>query len=268
MLTPFLILFLTAVVLAAGIMTNTYFVGRHIDNFSVVDPIWSLGFTPIVILYSVLAPGDPVRRFAVFLLVALWSLRLGSHLFARWQKHLPHEDVRYARLREEWGPRTGRRMFGFYQLQGFLQVVLALPFLLACLDPKRGTGPLGLGPFQWAGVVLVLGGIVGESIADRQLARFRADPARRGQVCRDGLWSLSRHPNYFFEWLVWVGFATFALPSPFGWVGLLSPVAMWHFLVNVTGIPMTEELSVKSKGDAYREYQRTTNAFFPWPRRG
>lgn len=268
MLVPFLILFLTAVVLAAGMMANTFFVGRHLDNFSVVDPIWALGFTPIAIVYAVVAPGDPTRRAAMFLLVAVWSLRLGSHLFARWRKHLPYEDVRYARLRHEWGAATNRRMFGFYQLQGFLSAVLSLPFLLACLDVRPETGPLGLGPVRWLAVLLVFLGIAGESVADRQLARFRADPANKGKVCRDGLWNLSRHPNYFFEWLVWVGFAVFALPSPWGWAGLLSPLAMWHFLVNVTGIPMTEELSVQSKGDAYREYQRTTSAFFPWfPRR-
>lgn len=101
-------------------------------------------------------------------------------------------------------------------------------------------------------------------LADRQLARFRADPANKGKVCQAGLWNYSRHPNYFFEWLVWVGYAVFALGSPWGWLGLIAPALMLHFLLNVTGIPMTEELSLKSKGDAYRAYQRTTSAFVPW----
>jgi steroid 5-alpha reductase family enzyme len=267
MLAAFLILFLTSLFLAAGLMTNTYFVGRHINNYSIVDPVWATGFTLIVFLYTTLAPGDPVRRAVVFGLVALWSLRLGTHLYGRWRKHLPAEDVRYAQLREEWGPAMGRKMFGFFQLQGLLQVLLSLPFLLSSLNRTRGNGPFGLGPLEWIGIVLWLAGLVGETIADRQLAAFRKKPSNRGKVCRVGLWNLSRHPNYFFEWLVWVGFAVFALQSPWGFVGILSPVAMWHFLVNVTGIPMTEALSVKSKGDAYREYQRTTNAFIPWPRR-
>lgn len=268
MLAPFLILFLTALFLAAGLMTNTYFVGRHLDNYSIVDPIWAIAFAPVVFLYATLAPGDAVRRAALFVIVALWSLRLGTHLYSRWRKHLPQEDVRYARLREDWGAAAGRKMFGFYQLQGALLVVLSLPFLLACLNPVPGAGPLGLGPLEWTGIALWLVGIAGETVADRQLSRFRANPAKRGQVCRDGLWNYSRHPNYFFEWIVWVGFAVFALGSPHGYIGVLSPVLMWHFLVNVTGIPMTEALSVKSKGDAYREYQRTTNAFVPWFKRG
>ena len=94
--------------------------------------------------------------------------------------------------------------------------------------------------------------------------RFRADPANRGRFISTGVWEWSRHPNYFFEWLVWVGYAVFALGSPWGWLGLIAPALMLHFLLNVTGIPMTEELSLKSKGDAYREYQRTTSAFVPW----
>ena len=143
-------------------------------------------------------------------------------------------------------------------------MVLSIPFVFACnrpLDPKL---PLGSDAFAIGGIALWLIGLLGESLADRQLARFRADPANKGKVCRTGLWNYSRHPNYFFEWLVWVGYAVFALGSPWGWLGLLAPALMLHFLRNVTGIPMTEELSLKSKGDAYREYQRTTSAFVPW----
>ena len=92
-------------------------------------------------------------------------------------------------------------------------------------------------------------------------------PGNRGKVCQEGLWRWSRHPNYFFEWIVWVGYTVFACGSDWGWTGWLSPALMLHFLLNVTGIPMTEALSVKSKGDAYRLYQQTTSAFFPRPPR-
>jgi steroid 5-alpha reductase family enzyme len=117
------------------------------------------------------------------------------------------------------------------------------------------------------GVGLWFIGWIGEAVADSQLKRFRKrqNSESENSVCQTGLWRYSRHPNYFFEWLIWVGFAFLALSAPGGWMGLLAPLLMWHFLVNVTGIPMTETLSVKSKGEAYRRYQYTTNAFFPGP---
>jgi steroid 5-alpha reductase family enzyme len=157
-------------------------------------------------------------------------------------------------------------MAGFFQVQGILQVVLSLPWLLTMLD-RRPTETFQLSGLNWLGIALWCVGLIGETIADRQLAAFRANPANKGKVCQRGLWNHSRHPNYFFEWLVWVGYAVFALSAPWGWLGLLAPALMWHFLVNVTGIPMTEELSVKSKGVAYRDYQRTTSAFVPWFKR-
>lgn len=276
-------------------MAITFRVARRLGNFGIVDIVWSAGFTPIVWLHAVLAArvaSEPLAglvgglpsgamsfwealgpRLPLTLMVTLWSLRLGAHLFVRVRAHHPVEDVRYAQLRVDWGADTDRRMLGFFLLQGVLQGVLSLPWLLASLHPPAGgagtilpTSPWAASCF-WAGLLVWATGLVGESVADRQLAAFRADPAHRGQVCQRGLWRVSRHPNYFFEWLVWVGYGIFALAGPWGWLGLVAPALMYHFLVNVTGIPMTEALSVRSKGEAYRRYQATTNAFFPGPPR-
>lgn len=257
-------------------MTATFAFARRVRNYGVVDVVWSLGFAPLVLLYLGLAARwhydtklnaypewNWPAALTLTVLVVLWAARLGGHLFVRVRSHHPVEDVRYAELRREWGAAEARRMFGFYLVQGALQVVLSVPWLLTLLDPQHTTR-FTLGPWAGLGIALWSLGWLGETIADRQLARFRADPTRRGQVCQDGLWYYSRHPNYFFEWVIWLGYAAFALGAPGGWLGLLSPLLMWHFLVNVTGIPMTEALSLKSKGEAYREYQRTTSAFIPW----
>ena len=244
--------------------TITWFVARRLNNYSIVDAVWSLGFAPIAALYLLSRKYQPEQSVLFVFMVAFWSLRLGIHLALRIAKHHPHEDVRYAKLRTDWGPDADRKMFWFFQLQGGLQVVLSLPFLFACSRPTDPKLSLSSDWFALAGCALWLTGLLGESLADRQLARFRADPANKGKVCQAGLWNYSRHPNYFFEWLVWVGYAVFALGSPWGWLGLIAPALMLHFLLNVTGIPMTEELSLKSKGDAYRAYQRTTSAFVPW----
>lgn len=253
-------------------MTLTWMAARRLRNFGIVDVVWSLGFAPIALLFLLLTHGGQAlaNRPAAVVLVAMmvaWSLRLGGHLFVRVRAHHPVEDVRYARLRAEWGAGTDARMYRFFLLQGALQVVLAWPVAWVCLDASPRGGPAGLGWSGVAGLVVWAVGIAGEAVADRQLASFRGQPSNRGKVCDAGLWRWSRHPNYFFEWLVWVGYALFAGGSAWGWAAWLSPALMYHFLVNVTGIPMTEALSVESKGDAYRRYQRSTSAFFPWPRK-
>ena len=106
----------------------------------------------------------------------------------------------------------------------------------------------------------------GEALADSQLTRFKANPDNAGQVCKQGLWRYSRHPNYFFEWLHWFAYlvigATFT--TLMGYAALAGPIVMLVFLVFVTGIPYTEMRAVQSKGEAYRQYQRETSAFIPW----
>ena len=149
--------------------------------------------------------------------------------------------------------------FSSLSFRRLLDVVLSAPFLIACLDIKA---PLGLLEKIGAGIWLV--SMLGEAIADQQLHNFKKNPANAGKTCRAGLWRYSRHPNYFFEWMIWVGYAVFALGSPWGWIGLISPALILYFLLGATGIPATEAQALRSRGDEYREYQRTTSSFVPW----
>ena len=254
-------------------MTATWFAAVRLRNFGIVDAVWSAGFSVIALIGLAVAapglsPGARLRPAMLAALVVIWSLRLAGHLAVRIRAHHPAEDVRYAELRKKWGKASGVRMLGFYLVQGVLQAVLSAPILIGILNTAPPGAMFGLGPWELAGAVLWGTGVAGESLADAQLARFKADPARRGGVCEDGLWRHSRHPNYFFEWLVWVGYGVWACGAPLGWIGLSAPALMLHFLVNVTGIPMTEALSLRSRGEAYRRYQRTTSPFVPWFKRG
>jgi steroid 5-alpha reductase family enzyme len=184
-------------------------------------------------------------------------------LLIRVAKHHPEEDGRYAALRQQFPNHTWAMFFGFFEAQGVLIALLSVPFVLVFIN-----GTPGLGVFEYAGIALWLAGMLGESVADAQLNRFRKNPANKGKTCRVGLWRYSRHPNYFCEWLVWVGYFVYALGSPGGWMAVYAPALMYLFLTKVTGIKATEEHAVRSRGEDYREYQRTTNAFFPWwPRR-
>ncbi len=236
-----------------------YGLARRIDNYGVVDIAWSYAFGPLALFYALAGPGWPVRRALIGALALVWSLRLGTHLLIRVAGHHPVEDGRYQRLRQDWRAGFAAKMAGFFQMQAVSVVILSAPFFLACLN----AAPV-LSRLEVAGTALWVLAIAGEALADAQLAAFKRNPARRGQVCDVGLWRYSRHPNYFCEWLVWVAYALFAFGSSWGWIALLCPASILWLLLRVTGIPMTEAQSLRSKGDAYRRYQRTTSVFVPW----
>lgn len=150
-------------------------------------------------------------------------------------------------------------LFLAYQLQAVLLASLTLPYAVVMANDARG-----LGIFELLGALIWLVAVVGEALADSQLENFKKDPANKGKVCQIGLWNYSRHPNYFFEWLIWISFFIFSLDSAGGIFTVYCPVVMYVFLTRVTGIKATEEQSLRTRGDAYRIYQKTTSAFVPW----
>ena len=230
----------------------------RLRNAGYVDIGWAYGLGILAVLYAWLGQGSPIRRWTLAAMVVLWSVRLGTHLLLRIVGH--PEEGRYVELRKHWGKSAPWKFLPFFEAQAILDLLLSLPFLLVCVDPSSAA----LGTWQYIGIAIWLIAVAGEAVADAQLSRFKKT-ANPGQVCRAGLWNYSRHPNYFFEWLVWMAWAIFAVTAPWGWLGFLSPALMLLFLFRVTGIPATEAQSLRSKGDAYRAYQRTTSAFFPWP---
>jgi steroid 5-alpha reductase family enzyme len=252
-------LWLLALLFAAALMAIVWGIAVRIRNAGIVDIAWSAGFAPIAIFLAFAGDGAPIHRVLVAVLVSVWSLRLGLHLYVRVMSHHPTEDRRYAELRRSWGAAANRNFFWFFQLQAVLLAVLSLPALLVSLNRAASLQPLEI-----IGAVLFVMALAGESLADRQLAHFRADPAQRGKVCEAGLWHYSRHPNYFFEWLIWVALFSVACAAPAGWTTLYCPLLMLYFLLRVTGIPMTERLSLASKGAAYADYQRRVSVFVPW----
>lgn len=238
-------------------MTVLWAVTEWLKDSSLVDTAWSLCIALLGLHFLSQPESRTVHSFAAGTLLLLWALRLSIYIFKR--NHGKGEDPRYTELKNKWGEKQKIRMLQFFWMQGAAAALFSLPFILVGMN----TAP-GISIVEWLGAAGVLAGIAGEASSDASLARFKANPANRGKTCRDGLWNYSRHPNYFFEWLTWCGFALFASASPMGWLAWLCPAAMFHFLVNVTGIPKTEEQALKSRGDDYREYQRTTSKFIPW----
>ncbi|WP_058197235.1 DUF1295 domain-containing protein, partial [Xanthomonas translucens] len=174
-----------------------------------------------------------------------------------------HEDGRYRALREHWHG-DQRRFLLFFLGQALVVVLFALPLSMAAHNPLPQWS-------MWTTLALAtwLLAVGGESLADRQLAAFRAAPGNKGKTCRRGLWRYSRHPNYFFEFVHWFAYVFLAVGSGALWVGIaaLGPLLMFAFLYRVTGIPYTEQQALRSRGQDYADYQRSTSAFFPLPPR-
>jgi steroid 5-alpha reductase family enzyme len=212
--------------LVAVIMLVLWTIHLLIRNAAIVDVGWAGGLAVLAFFYAIAASGYPARKWA---------------MAKEWKTYLPF------------------RFLFLFEFQAVLVVVLSLPFLLACVNPAA---PLARIEKIGAGIWLLA--MIGEAVADEQLDRFKKNPANSGKTLRAGLWKYSRHPNYFFDWLVWVGYAVFALGSPWGWLGLISPALVLYFLLSVTGIPATEAQALRTRGNEYRDYQRTTSIFVPW----
>lgn len=249
--------------LMLAMMTLLWAFHLRLRNAAIVDVGWAAGLGLLALFYAALGTGSLPHRLLLAGLVGAWSFRLAWHLYRDRVANGTPEEGRYVSLRASWGANASHWFLYFFLGQGLLNVVLAIPFLIAAFHPGADLGPL-----EWGAACLWLLAVAGESMADAQLKAFKADPASRGKVCRRGLWNYSRHPNYFCEWLIWCVYALLATTAPWGWIGWISPAIILFLLLKVSGIPPTEKQALKSRGAEYRRYQASVNAFFPWfPRR-
>ena len=227
-----------------ALMLMLWLIHLPMKNAAIVDAGWAGGLVLLALLYAALGRGAPVRAIFIAAMASIWGLRLALYLLLT--RVIGHpEEGRYQELRRQWKTAIPLKFLAFFEFQALLCVLLSGPFLFPALNPTPELSPL-----EYSAATLWLIAIVGEVSADTQLNRFRANPANRGKLCDVGLWNYSRHPNYFFESLIWIAFAMFAFASPWGWIGLLSPVLILYFLLKVTGIPATEAQALRTKGDA------------------
>lgn len=240
------------------LMIVLWIISLILQNSSIVDIFWGVGFVITVWIYFVLTPeGFITRKWLITALVTIWGLRLS--LFILWRNWGKEEDFRYRAWREDAGPKWW--WFSFFKvflLQGFLMWVISAPLLAAQVNPA---------PARWIwldslGVLIWLLGFIFEAIGDWQLARFKANPENQGKLFTTGVWRYSRHPNYFGDAAQWWGFYLVALAAG-GWWTVYSPILMTVLLRNVSGVAMLEKSLIHTK-PGYQEYVQSTNAFFPW----
>lgn len=235
-------------------MCFVWMVYRLLKNPSVVDASWSIGLMMSGLIYLLSSPITP-RGAVVCVLLILWALRLAGYLWYT-RIHQGHVDKRYTELSNHWKINKSLGFFLNFQLQGLLILIISSVFYLI----SRSTIS-GLTLMDGMAIVMVIVGVMGESVADLQLYRFKN--REKGGVCNIGFWNYSRHPNYFFDWLTWFGFTVFAFQSHRGYLGVVSLLTLYLVFTELTG-PLTERGSVQSRGQKYIDYQVQTSMFFPW----
>lgn len=230
---------------------------RLYNNPSIVDFFWPIGLmvSGLIYLFSSLLTS---RTLILAILLTIWSLRLAGYLWFT-RLRFSHVDKRYIALSNQSKLNHSLGFFLNFQLQGLLIFIISLVFFFIAKSPASALSNIDV-----IAIMTILIGIIGESIADLQLQRFKRDYP--GRVCDVGLWNYSRHPNYFFDWLTWFGFTLFALQSTYGYFSLISLAMLYIIFTRITG-PMTERGSIQSRGAAYLEYQARTSMFMPWFKR-
>lgn len=265
-MTGVLLIMLAELVGLSVVLTVAWAIQKRTGNSGWVDVIWTygLGFAGAAVALWPLGGDVLGRRILVALALVIWSLRLGTHVARR--TVTIEDDPRYRALKQNWGAAAQSRMFGFLQIQAFAAFLLSLAVLAAARAPRPGPDWR-----DWAGFALVILSVLGEAASDAQLKAFARDPANRGGVCDTGLWRYSRHPNYFFETLAWVGYvviaADFSGGYPWGWASLIGPAYMYYLLVYVSGIPPLEAHMMRTRPTPFSAYAARTNVFFPGPSR-
>jgi steroid 5-alpha reductase family enzyme len=258
--------FVTVLIFMTVVMTLAWATQKAVDNSGWIDVFWTYG-TGIagaaVALWPMPDAAWPFpRQLLVAILVVVWAGRLGTYVMLRVMNSA--EDARYVRYKKAWGKGYQTKLYGFILPQALITALLTISIMGAAW---RGSHAL-----DWrdaAGVAILAIAIGGESLADRQLAAFKRGATRKGAINDRGLWGWSRHPNYFFEWFGWLAYPVIAfdLAQPTTWLTWLAPVAMFGVLRFMTGVPPLEASMTESRGDAYRQYQARTSAFFLLPPR-
>ena len=244
-----------ALIVVLALLTWLASVARR--DVSLVDRGWSVFIAGAALVYFARLPAPGARGAWLIALALVWALRLSLYITARNWGH--GEDRRYQAIRARNQPNFAfTSLYLVFALQAVLAWVVSAPLFAA----MAGARPLGV--LDAPGPALAAFGIVFEAIGDAQMARFKADPANRGQVMDRGLWRYTRHPNYFGETCVWWGFWLVALAGagPAGAWSMVSPLLMTVLLLKVSGVSLLER-DIVERRPAYRDYIVRTNAFFP-----
>jgi len=220
------------------------------------DLTGSLTYISVVTLSLLLSKGADARAILLWALVVIWAARLGTFLFRR--IHREGKDDRFDELKPNF-----LRFLNVWTIQGLWVTFTMAAALVVITSARRVEFDI----FAVLGLVIWIFGITMEAVADAQKNRFNATPENKGKFIHTGLWSRSRHPNYFGEIVIWVGVAVIALPVLQGWqwVALISPLFVTLLLTKVSGVPLLEKKADAKWGGQvdYQAYKKSTPVLVP-----
>lgn len=261
-LVPLLEALAAAAVTICLLMALTLGLSLGTANWSVIDTFWGVGFVVVGVVSYVLSAGhgDAGRRLVAVLVPLVWGLRLAGYI--HWRNRGKPEDPRYtALMRRRTGPLVPYVLRTIFLPQGAVLWVVAIPVSVAMFESR------GVDALTWCGVALAVVGVFFEAIGDLQLARFRSDPRNAGRLMDSGLWSWTRHPNYFGDLCVMFSFWLIACGSIVGVLTVFAPVVMTHNLIRRSGKAMLDRRLARTRGEAYAAYAARTSGLIPRPPR-
>ena len=250
-------MFLLGLAAIVILFTILWLVSLRLQNSSVADVAWGPGILAIGLTYYFTSGGSSLRARLTLVLLAIWAIRLATHLGVR--NRLEGEDFRYVKWRDQYEDSWWwLSYFKVFLVQAVTAWIISLPIYFAIVS----VSPAALTLLDYAGIVVFAAGLAFESVGDEQLRRFRANRTNRGKVLNTGLWHYTRHPNYFGEALLWWGFGLIGLATG-GVPGLLGPAVMTYLLIYVSGAALLESTLIEKAG--YIQYVGRTPAFLPIP---
>lgn len=254
----FLALYLRAGVIAGTLLTLVWLWSLWTRDTGIMDAFYPLAVAvPVVVLLALRGSWSP-HEILMAVLVGLWSLRMSLHIGLRNAAHAG-EDGRYAAWRRRFGPNWWWwSFFQIFTMQGVTVWLWSLGLILAV-----AAGPQALGWQHALALALFAIGYCFQVLGDLQLERFKKHRKERSQVLDTGLWSISRHPNYFGEAVIWWSFGALGLVHPWGWLALACPIYVTWFMSAGSATPMQERYLAKTKPQ-YAAYMRRVPSFFPW----
>jgi steroid 5-alpha reductase family enzyme len=240
-------------------MNFWFVVSLLIKRNDVADVAWGLGFVLLAWVSLFISETNSILGIIVTLFVTVWGLRLAWHVHSRNKGKT--EDYRYLAWRKQWGKWFYMRSYAqVYMLQGTLLFLVALPVLV--INNNLG-GDVNI--LAMLGIVVWIIGFFFEVVGDSQLARFIKNKDNQGKLMTTGLWSYTRHPNYFGEVTLWWGIWLVALSVPYGWATVIGPLTITTLILKVSGIPMLEKKMTEHPD--FAEYKKKTSVFIPWFRK-
>ncbi len=249
-----------ATLLVAGVTLFLYSTGWFVVSCilrrsDVADIAWGLGFVVADLATIISNHTSAPIAYITAALVAIWGIRLASHIGRRNLNKT--EDDRYIAMRERWPRyRVLRSYVQVFLSQGLLILLISLPVLIINTYAQSGLHFLAI-----IGIIVWIIGFSIEAIADRQLRNFVADPDKPSRFMMSGLWKYSRHPNYFGEVTLWWGIGLICLSAPHGWIGLIGPLCISYLIIFVSGVPLLEK---KYKDNPeFQAYARRTSILVP-----